>query len=286
VETVRRDLQERIVGREFVSVATEGTRTVRRQDPEELQLLVGSTVAAVDRLGKYLLVVTSDDARLVVHLRMSGQLLWCRHGDPVAKHTHAWFDFGNGDELRFVDPRTFGEVFLAPSGRLFELAPTLARCGPDPLLSWPTVAEFGQQLRARHLPVKGYLLRQDLVSGLGNIYSDEALAVARLRFNRSTDTLTAPEVARLHAAILTVVDAAVAARGSSLSDAQYVDLAGRTGGYAEQHVVYARESEPCQRCGTPIQRAAFQQRSTFFCPRCQPLRGSAKRPRAAREPRG
>jgi formamidopyrimidine-DNA glycosylase len=232
-------------------------------------MLVGHRVRDARRVGKYLLLVMDDGSTLVVHLRMSGQLRLHRPDEPDAPHTHAWLDLDDGRQLRFVDPRTFGEMFVAADGELELLAPSLMAMGPDPLESPPSRAELHRLLSGHRLAMKGFLLRGDLVAGIGNIYSDEILHVARLRHDRRTDGLSAHELGRLQRAIPEVIGAAVEQRGSSLSDAQYVDLFGQPGQYQHSHQVYGRRGADCHRCGTPIERATFQQRSTFYCPRCQ-----------------
>ena len=270
VETVRRDLTREIVGRRIVDVVVTGRRTVRRQDPRELiERLRGTTVTEVGRRSKYLVVGLDRGHRLVVHLRMSGQLRLHAASEAMAPHTHAVLHFDDGRQVRFVDPRTFGELFVMGPDDEPVIAPTLARIGVDPLDGLLSMATLARLLSARRLALKGFLMDARFVAGIGNIYSDEILFEARLRHDRRTDSLTARERGRLHRAIPSVLAAAVAARGSSLSDAQYVDLYGRPGRFQEQHRAYAREGEPCGRCGRPIVRMAFQQRSTFSCPRCQ-----------------
>ncbi|MGD9793197.1 MAG: bifunctional DNA-formamidopyrimidine glycosylase/DNA-(apurinic or apyrimidinic site) lyase [Acidimicrobiia bacterium] len=268
VETVRRDLAEHVVGRTIVSARVHGARTVRRHNPEMLcDAMSACTIIGARRRGKYLVVDLAEERSMVVHLRMSGQLRLHRD-EPDAPHTHAWFDLDDGSQLRFIDPRTFGELFVCPTSEVLD-APGLCTLGPDAHDALPSLPQLAATLGGRCLALKGFLLRQDLLAGIGNIYSDEICARARLRHDRRTDSLSRGEIRRLHGAIGTVLDAAIEHRGSSLSDAQYVDLFGRTGHYQALHEVYAREGEPCSRCGRPIVRTAFAQRSTFGCPRCQ-----------------
>ena len=270
VETIRRDLIANVVGRRFTNAVVTGRRTVRRQSANEVvDRLSSAVVVGVDRVGKYLVLRLDSDDRLVIHLRMSGQLRLHTIGESMAPHTHAVVTLEDDHELRFVDPRTFGEWFIGTDDELRRLAPSLSSMGIDPLSDDFQVTDLAASLRSRRIALKAFMMRGDLLAGIGNIYSDEILFEARLRFDRRTHELTGPEMRRLRTAVSTVLRAAVAARGSSLSDAQYVDLFGRPGGFQAQHQVYARCGEPCLRCGRAVERTAFQQRSTFFCGRCQ-----------------
>lgn len=265
VETVRRDLEPVIAGRRIDAVEVLGARTARRPGAREALAarVPGCTVASVDRHGKYLLVRT-DDPVVVVHLGMSGQLRWVPDGsEPRPPHTHVVFRFGPG-ELRFVDPRTFGEVFATD-----DALPELAHLGVDAYTGVPSWKALAAILRRRRTMLKPLLLGQSAVAGLGNIYCDETLFAAGLRHDRRSDTLTDAEVRRLHRAMARILGDAVDARGSTLDDAQYRDLAGRPGGYRSNHRVYDREGEPCSACGARIQRTYAAGRSTYFCPRCQ-----------------
>jgi formamidopyrimidine-DNA glycosylase len=277
VEVVRRGLEREVAGREVTSASVTGARTVRRQAPEDLvDRLRGATLGPAARIGKFLLVPLDDGAEtLVIHLRMSGQLLLTVPDRPLARHTHAVLGLSDGRELRFVDPRTFGELFVAESlpggsGGSPGRPAALAHLGPDPLSArWSAVA-LGQALAGRKGRLKLLLMDQRFVAGIGNIYSDEALFEARLRYDRPAGSLSGDEVARLHRAVRMTLREAVRHRGSSLRDAQYVDLFGAPGAYQLRHRVYGREGEPCPRCGGPVRRIPFGGRSTFLCETCQP----------------
>ncbi|HLJ08819.1 MAG TPA: bifunctional DNA-formamidopyrimidine glycosylase/DNA-(apurinic or apyrimidinic site) lyase [Acidimicrobiia bacterium] len=267
VEVVRRGLEREVAGREVTAAVVTGVRTVRRQPPEELVArLRGARLGPAGRIGKFLAVPLDDGAEtLVIHLRMSGQLLLTSPSWPRSRHTHAVLSLSDGRELRFVDPRTFGELFVAPSP-----VEALAHLGPDPLSGRWSAAALGRALAGRSARLKPLLMDQRFVAGIGNIYSDEALFEARLRFDRPAGSLSAEEVGRLHRAVRTTLREAVRLRGSSLSDGQYVDLFGAPGGYQSRHRVYGREGQPCPRCGGPVRRLAVGGRSTFFCETCQP----------------
>jgi formamidopyrimidine-DNA glycosylase len=267
VEVVRRGLAREVAGRDVASVVVTGARTVRRHPVEALiDRLRGARLGEAGRIGKFLLVPLDDGAdTLVIHLRMSGQLLLTVPDWPLAKHTHAVLALSDGRELRFVDPRTFGELFIAPSP-----VAALAHLGPDPLSAGWSAAVLGRGLAGRTGRLKLLLMDQRFVAGIGNIYSDEALFAAGLRFDRPAGSLSGDEVGRLHKAVRTTLREAVRHRGSSLRDAQYVDLFGAPGDYQNRHRVYGREGEPCPRCGGPVRRISLGGRSTFLCETCQP----------------
>jgi formamidopyrimidine-DNA glycosylase len=265
VETVRRDLAAALSGAVVANVVVSGARSIRRY-PDAARFgsaLVGTRLDTFGRWGKYLLVGLDSSQVLVAHLRMSGQFLLAPSADePLAKHSHVRITFTDGRELRFVDPRTFGELFVTSSD-----LPELRGLGVDALtVSLPSLADLLRRRRARLKPL---LLDQRVLAGIGNIYSDEILWTARLRWSRPADRLRPIEVRRLHEAITSVLAEAVTERGSSLTDAQYVDLAGRPGGYQERHAVYGRLGLPCPRCGRPIERTVVAQRSHFWCRACQ-----------------
>ena len=268
VETVRRDLHDLVVGRRIVRVDVTGARTARRTSREAVRDgLVGRTIIDTGRRGKYLLVALDDDHTMMVHLRMSGQLRLGPAGTPLAPHTHVRLHLDDDNELRFVDPRTFGEVVVFDQARLVIEMPDLAALGPEPLEV--TRRAFDALLRSRRRQLKALLTDQHVLAGIGNIYADEIAHAARVRPTRPGDSLTGHEVGRLHAEMQRILAAAIEARGSTLSDEQYVDLGGLGGGYQEQHGVYGREDRPCRRCGRAIRRDAWAGRSTYWCPRCQ-----------------
>ena len=262
VETVRRDLASALVGARVEQVTVTGKRSVRRQHPDAFATaLTGARFEHIGRWGKYLLVGLDSGQVLVAHLRMSGQFLLAPSADaPSPPHTHAHVRFSDGRELRFVDPRTFGELFVTSPD-----LPELAGLGPDALAV--DLTAFAALLRARRARLKPLLLDQRVIAGIGNIYSDEILWTARLRWYRQADRLLPVEVRRLHGAMTAVLDEAIAHHGSSLGDGQYVDLWGQPGGYQERHNVYGRAE--CPACGRPLDRTVVAQRSHYWCRACQ-----------------
>jgi formamidopyrimidine-DNA glycosylase len=274
VETIRRDLEKEVVGKRIKQVEVTGLRSIRRHGSKKpfVARLEGRKVVGVARRGKYLLVRLEGTDVLVVHLGMSGQLLWSKGGkEEKAKHTHVVVTFAppGGGQLRFLDPRTFGELFVTSWEDLDDAVPELAHLGFDPVeqaISW---THFGELLQARRRKLKDLLMDQKFIAGIGNLYSDEILWSAGLRYDRSSEDLTSQEIRRLYRSMSEILHDAIKHRGSSLADEQYRDLYGAVGGYAAEHNVYDREGQPCRRCRTPIQRIKYGGRSHFFCPRCQ-----------------
>jgi formamidopyrimidine-DNA glycosylase len=272
VETIRRDLEREYVGKRIKSVEVTGTRSVRRhKSPKEfVARLEGRRITGTIRKGKYLLVKLDSGEVLVVHLGMSGQLLRAKNAkDEVVKHTHVAITFTQGGQLRFVDPRTFGELFVTAPEQLEDAVPELAHLGFDPLEDVMSWSHFADLLAARKTKIKALLMDQRFVAGIGNIYSDEILFAAGLRFDRPSESLSTQEVRRLQRAMIETLQEAVKHRGSSLADEQYRDLFGDIGAFQNQHQVYDHEGESCRRCRSTISRIKWQGRSTFFCPQCQ-----------------
>ena len=271
VETIRRDLDREIVERRIKAVEVKGHRSVRRHRTSKdfITRLEGRKIKAVVRKGKYLLIRLDDGNMLVVHLGMSGQLLRTQTKDPVDRHTHVTLTFSQGGQLRFVDPRTFGELFVAAPDDLAHEVPELAHLGFDPLEQAMSWTDFGGLLQARKAKLKSLLMDQKVIAGIGNIYADEILFAAGLRHDRSSETLTAQEVRRLYRAMVETLQDAIKHRGSSLADEQYRDVFGEVGDFQSLHKVYDREGHACPRCRSVIVRIKSNGRSTFFCEQCQ-----------------
>lgn len=272
VETIRRDLEKEVVGRRIKQIEIKGKRSIRRhRTPAEFKKhLEGKKIIYSRRAGKYLLLGLDGEEVLIVHLGMSGQLLRTKSAkDTTLRHTHVVITFTQGGQLRFVDPRTFGEMFVTSPGELGSQVPEVAHLGFDPLddvMSWTS---FGQLLASRHVGLKTLLMDQKFVAGIGNIYSDEILFAAGLRYDRYSDSLSSQEIRRLYRAMVETLTEAVKYRGSSLADEQYRDLYGEVGEYQGQHQVYDREGEPCRRCRNSIVRVKMNGRSAFLCDHCQ-----------------
>jgi formamidopyrimidine-DNA glycosylase len=272
VETVKRDMEREVVGKRIRSVDVTGMRSIRRHPNKKhfISKLEGHKIAGVKRRGKYLLVTLDSPDILVAHLGMSGQLLRSKGTkDPLNKHTHVVITFTQGGALRFVDPRTFGELFVTASDELENQVPELAHLGFDPVDDMMSWTRFGELLQARKAKLKTLLMDQRFAAGIGNIYSDEMLFAAGLRYDRSSDSLTSQEVRRLCRAMVETLQEAIKHRGSSLADEQYRDLFGEPGGYQSMLKVYDREGQACRRCRSTIVRVKVNGRSSFLCPQCQ-----------------
>jgi formamidopyrimidine-DNA glycosylase len=274
VETVRVGLEREMVGRTISDVEVFGVRTLRRYLPGPADFtsrLIGRHAVAARRRGKFLWLPLDDGAQLLAHLGMSGQFLAVGADTPDGPHLRARFRFDDdGPELRFVDQRTFGGLSLADDALTADGVPlVLGHVAPDPFEPAFDPAVFSTALRRRRTGVKRALLDQTLISGVGNIYADESLWLARLHYARATEGLRRPDVDRLLAAVREVMLAAIAAGGTSF-DALYVAVNGESGWFDRSLEVYGREGEPCSRCGTPIIRTQFTNRSSYLCPKCQP----------------
>lgn len=274
VEVIRRDLEREVIGKKIRGAEVRNTknamrvirRHARRKDFEDA--LEGTKITKVDRRGKYLLLHLDSERVLAVHLGMSGQIVKTKASADFENHTHVIIDFTTGGQLRYIDPRTFGEMFVATKDELGEVK-ELQKLGLDPLEQALTWQYFSQTLAERKAKMKAILMDQQFICGLGNIYSDEILFLSGIRFDRPSDTLSAQEVRRLYRAIQEVLQDAIRYRGTSADDEQYRDLYGAVGEYQEFLRVYQREGQPCRRCRTPIQRTRWSNRSTYFCPQCQ-----------------
>ncbi len=273
VETVRRGLEVQVVGRRIERVEVGRERTVRRTSRQALvDGLTGATITAANRRGKYLLCPLDTGDELMVHLRMSGRLLVADAGTARPPHTHVVMHLSGApaQELWFIDPRTFGEMVVFDPANLAVEMPDLARLGVDPITDGLTKAQLGNILRGRRRQLKALLMDQHVVAGVGNIYCDESLHLAKLRPDRISDTLATREIGRLHDAVLSVLSLAIEAGGSTLADTQYVDLEGQGGWFQVHHRVYDRAGQRCLTCGkADIVRIMSAGRSTCFCPRCQ-----------------
>jgi formamidopyrimidine-DNA glycosylase len=278
VEVVRRGLDRFITGRIVASVTVLHSRAIRGHlagATDFAARLTGRRIGGVRRRGKYLWAPLDSGEAMVAHLGMSGQLLIRPADVPYETHLRVRMGFADdGPELRFVDQRTFGGLAVDPRVADGDGLPRrIAHIARDPLDPEFDDAAFSAALRRRRTGLKRALLDQSLISGIGNIYADEALWQARLHYARPTETLTRPQVSRLLAAVREVMTEALAQGGTSF-DSLYRDVNGERGYFERSLAAYGREGEPCPRCGTPIRREPFMNRSSYRCPRCQrPPRG-------------
>jgi formamidopyrimidine-DNA glycosylase len=272
VETVARGLNKLVAG-DLIESVWLGSKPEPLKSPagEIVRTLEGARISGVRRVGKHIVIdllrdggggkskarkKPADKAQWIVHLGMTGRVQVCRGEDERLKHTHAIAILRSGRELRFVDPRRFGRLSVSTE---FEAK------GSEPLEV--QLEGFVNLFRHRKTPIKSALLNQSLLSGVGNIYADEALFRAGIRPRRRAASLTREELRRLYLSLQEVLQEAIALGGSSVSD--YVDANGDEGSFQLQHRVYGREGEPCVVCRTPIKRIVITGRSSHYCPHCQ-----------------
>lgn len=269
VETYVRELMPALTGRTIQAARVYWSRTIAEPLAEEFPArIAGLSFSSFERRGKYMLLGMSDGSTLIVHLRMTGKLLILPGETERNTHTHVVMELDDGSVLHYNDPRKFGRIWLVP-----DRATVLAKLGPEPLDDAFDIEQFAARLRGRSAPIKSLLLDQRLVAGVGNIYADESLFRARIHPARAGGSLTPDEIMRLQLAVREVLEAGIARRGSSLGDSNlqnYLRPGGLPGDFQNEFFVFRRTGEPCLICGTPIVRIVIGQRSTHFCPTCQP----------------
>ena len=269
VETTRRFIAPILAERCVVDVTVGRDRVLRRQPVPELFVprVKGNTVATVGRLGKFLDIRLGDGISLVIHLGMSGRL---EHetdpATPPARHTQVVFTTDIGEELRFVDPRTFGFVAALDED---ERHLVFGKIGRDAYADLPSAAELREAWGRSRSPMKALLLDQRVVAGIGNIYADEILHRARVHPLLRGDQLTPKRVTAIHGSIRDVLADGLRWGGTSLEDLAYLLPDGRAGEFTKRLAVYGKTDEPCDVCGRPIHQITVRQRSTHFCARCQ-----------------
>ncbi|MCU0566318.1 MAG: DNA-formamidopyrimidine glycosylase [Oculatellaceae cyanobacterium Prado106] len=281
VETVRRGLNQMTLNQTIQGGVVLLDRTIAHPDrpTDFLTGIQGTTLVEWHRRGKYLLAELVRDNQaagwLGVHLRMTGQLLWGTQDAPVQKHCRVRFFFADNQELRFVDQRTFGQIWWVPPEQTPEqVITTLASLGPEPFSPEFSVPYFRGWLRDRQRPIKNALLDQTLVAGIGNIYADESLFLSKINPQTHCASLKPKQIQLLHAAIIQVLQDSIGEGGTTFSD--FRDIKGINGNYGNVAWVYDREGQPCQTCGAPIARVKLAGRSAHFCPDCQPVGGKGK----------
>ncbi|MEB3887431.1 DNA-formamidopyrimidine glycosylase [Lyngbya sp. CCY1209] len=290
VETVKEGLNQTTLDQNIVGGDVLLTRTIARplSASEFISGVQNVAIARWYRRGKYLLArlappgrqpdpaietprietQTSEAGWLGVHLRMTGQLLWLTPEEPLQKHTRVRLFFAGGRELRFVDQRTFGQMWWVPPDVVAaDVISGLRELGPEPLSEEFSPEYLAGRLRLARRPVKTALLDQSFIAGLGNIYADEALFLSGIRPTTPSCQVTSKQVEALHPQILRVLEDAIASGGTTIRN--FLNVEGVNGNYGGRAWVYNREGEPCRVCETPIQRLKLAGRSAHFCPRCQ-----------------
>lgn len=259
VETIARSLLPKLVGRRIQTAHLLWERTLAEPDPQEfMRRIAEQVICSVGRRGKFLVFSLSHDT-LLLHLRMSGDILVEPSDIPPAVHHRLLVDLDNGQRLAFTDTRKFGRAWLVKDPNII-----LGGLGPEPLDETLTAADFYQRLHLFQRQLKPLMLDQGFLAGLGNIYTDEALYLARLNPLTTSNTLNQEQAARLLQSIRQVLEEGIRRNGAS------IDWVYRGGDFQNYFCVYQRTGQPCPRCGTPVQRILVGQRSTHFCPACQP----------------
>lgn len=283
VETVRRGLNQLTLNQEITGgdVLLDRTIAYPFSVSEFISGIEKNAIATWHRRGKYLLATLSPPSSssspsltgaLGVHLRMTGQLLWLHRDEPLHKHTRVRLFFGEHQELRFVDQRTFGKIWWVPPGVAVESIMTgLAKLAADPFSPEFTVKYLALKLQNRRRPIKTALLDQSVVAGLGNIYADEALFKSGILPETLCIDLQLKQIEGLRTAIIQVLETSIEAGGTTFSN--FLNVKGTNGNYGGLAWVYNRAGEPCRVCGTEIQRIRLAGRSSHFCSQCQTLRG-------------
>jgi formamidopyrimidine-DNA glycosylase len=276
VETIRRQLAPALEGRRLERVEVLDPRWSEPAPPAEVEdALRGRRIERLSRRGKYLVFELEGDVYLVMHLRMTGNLLLAQEG----AHVRVRFGLDSGHELLFADVRRFGTgVVLLGRDALEDYF--RARLGVEPLSPDFTADALRELGRKRRAPVKAFLLNQERIAGVGNIYADEALFRARIHPLRPVGTLKRPQVAALRDAVVEVLEAGIDSRGATIDDFRNAD--GAEGAFQDRFLAYGREGEPCVRCGRPIRKLRAAGRGTYVCESCQPR----PRPRRPRQPAG
>lgn len=274
VETVRRGLNKVSLGTPIVGVEVLLERTIAAPSIADFcQSLVGCTIQEWHRRGKYLLGQLVRDQSpagyLGVHLRMTGQMRWVNQSQAIEKHARVRLLMPKGQELRYIDQRSFGHLWFVPPDCAPEQVMTgLTRLGPEPFSDEFSVAYFQAKLRDRQRPIKNMLLDQELVAGIGNIYADESLFLSGIHPTTICANLKPKPIEKLHQNIRRVLQESIDAQGTTFSDFRTVE--GINGNYGGKAWVYGQDKTPCKVCGTTIERLKLAGRSAHFCPKCQP----------------
>ncbi|MBU4128703.1 bifunctional DNA-formamidopyrimidine glycosylase/DNA-(apurinic or apyrimidinic site) lyase [bacterium] len=271
VETIKEDLKDIIKDKRIKKVEVRLAKAIKNTSGKRfIQEVKGDTFKSLSRRGKYLIFSLKSGRSLVIHLGMTGRLIYAKAKEEISdynqKFSRVIFSLDKGI-LRFIDMRGFGGLYLIPEGGLEGFA-RLTALGPEPLSREFTPQVFKDLLKRHKARIKPLLLNQQFLTGLGNIYASESLYGARISPLRKADSLSNKEIKRLHSAIQKVLMGAIANHGASI-DASYVDAKGRKGSYQFKLKVYRREGERCPRCGGRIKRTKQNNRSTYFCPICQ-----------------
>lgn len=268
VETIVQGLKAPLCNKKIENVFVRDERIVGYPDnlKDFKNKLEGYDIISLGRRGKYIIIEISSGKLLIIHLRMTGQLLIKARGEEIVKHTHIILQLDNSTDLRFNNVRKFGRMYLIDPDKP-EQAGGLANLGPEPLTAEFTADKLKEIIKDRSTSIKNILLNQQLIAGIGNIYCDEALFRSGIRPDRPVDKLTDQEIEKLHLEINQVIAAGIKFNGTTFSD--YVNAMGEEGSFQKELMVYNRSGENCQYCDCQIEKAKVAGRSSHYCPNCQ-----------------
>ncbi|WLS99871.1 bifunctional DNA-formamidopyrimidine glycosylase/DNA-(apurinic or apyrimidinic site) lyase [Lactobacillus helsingborgensis] len=266
VETVRRTLLPLIKGKTIKEVTVWYPKIITGDAKEFIRQLVGKKITTIDRYAKYLLIRLSGNLTVVSHLRMEGKYRLVKINTKKDKHDHVQIVFSDNSALRYNDVRKFGRMQLIKTGTEKEKT-GISKLGAEPNSAAFTVSYLQNGLARKKKNIKNTLLDQSVVAGLGNIYVDEVLWETKIHPLSQANTIPAEKVAQLHDNINSLIELAIAERGTTIHT--YLDANGKTGGFQKMLQVYGHKGEPCVRCGTPLEKIKVNGRGTTFCPKCQ-----------------
>lgn len=273
VETIKRDLQKKIKGKRIKDVVVNVNKILKKPSIKEfIARTSGKVIKEVNRRGKYIIFNLYSGEKLIIHLGMTGLLIYPFNQKSIEKiipkHNHLTFTFTDDTQLVFNDIRRFGKVHL-----VYEINEVegMTKLGIEPLDENFTKEFFIQMIRKKKNKIKSLLMKQDFITGLGNIYANEVLYRANIHPLRTASSLTKEEIEKLFREIKSVLNEAVEFRGSTVADEVYRDTGGEEGKFAKKLQVYARKGEPCRKCGNTIEVIRIEGRSSFICPKCQKL---------------
>jgi formamidopyrimidine-DNA glycosylase len=267
VETIKRDLEEKVKGKKVKRVIVKDGKCIKIPAPTEfIKRTEGKVFREIQRRGKFLIIELDSLDALIIHLKLTGQLIYSPKEGELLNYTRLIFIFCDHTQLNFADIRRFGSIWLIPEGK-FSLIPSLANLGPEPLRDDFTMEKFKNLLKGKKGKIKSLLMDQSFIAGIGNVYSQEALFGAGIHPERNPSKLLDEEIEKLYNNLQKVLREAIYHRGSSVIN--YVDLEGKKGNYEPYLNVYGRESQSCPRCGANIRKITISGRGTYFCPKCQ-----------------
>lgn len=271
LETLRRELEKESVGKRFKVPEVTGSKITKRNGNKKVfqSRLEGAKVKSVDRRGQYLVGNLDNGELLLLHLGEKGYLEKVAPRSTAPKGTVLTLAFTQGGQIRLVDPSGTAQAFVVASDNLAEEAPELAAIGLDPVADPVSWTSFARALLARNVKLKTLLMDQEVVAGIGPIYSDEILYEAGLRHDRISSELSSQEIRRLFRALVETLHDAIKHRGTTVDDHPFVDLYGKPGDHQDELKVYGREGEPCRRCRAPVAKVRYANKPLFYCEECQ-----------------